>query len=239
MYKTLAVLIVVVGLLMWGFSQNPLPIHFGDKTNACTAEALLCPDGSSVGRSGPQCTFSACPSEGTLTGELERSNGEFHLITKAPEGGAGATFVVPLVVDNFEEADSLVGSRVVVSGTFTEGTILHVAAIAAAYEPNARKVSLHVGEEGMASGVRIALNSVSDSRCPSNVQCVHAGWVDVDVELLTDTDRATTTLRLGGDAYAVDSFKVSVVGVSPEATSGSEIAQGDYRITFKVDPLAE
>lgn len=29
---------------------------------ACTEEALVCPDGSSVGRTGPQCKFSACPS---------------------------------------------------------------------------------------------------------------------------------------------------------------------------------
>ena len=28
---------------------------------ACTQEALLCPDGSSVGRSGPNCEFAACP----------------------------------------------------------------------------------------------------------------------------------------------------------------------------------
>ena len=28
---------------------------------ACTMEAKLCPDGSSVGRSGPKCEFAACP----------------------------------------------------------------------------------------------------------------------------------------------------------------------------------
>jgi len=34
----------------------------GEET-ACTAEAKLCPDGSAVGRTGPNCEFSACPSE--------------------------------------------------------------------------------------------------------------------------------------------------------------------------------
>ena len=29
---------------------------------ACTTEAMLCPDGSSVGRVGPNCEFAACPS---------------------------------------------------------------------------------------------------------------------------------------------------------------------------------
>ncbi len=30
---------------------------------ACTMEAKLCPDGSSVGRTGPNCEFSLCPGE--------------------------------------------------------------------------------------------------------------------------------------------------------------------------------
>lgn len=29
--------------------------------NACTEEALLCPDGSAVSRTGPDCAFSPCP----------------------------------------------------------------------------------------------------------------------------------------------------------------------------------
>jgi hypothetical protein len=32
-------------------------------TTACPADAKLCPDGSSVGRTGPNCTFPACPGE--------------------------------------------------------------------------------------------------------------------------------------------------------------------------------
>lgn len=35
-------------------NTNPSPI-------ACTQEAKLCPDGSAVGRAGPNCEFSACP----------------------------------------------------------------------------------------------------------------------------------------------------------------------------------
>ena len=30
---------------------------------ACTQEALMCPDGSFVGRTGPNCEFSPCPGE--------------------------------------------------------------------------------------------------------------------------------------------------------------------------------
>ena len=32
-----------------------------NKPIACTMEAKLCPDGSAVGRTGPNCEFSPCP----------------------------------------------------------------------------------------------------------------------------------------------------------------------------------
>jgi len=31
---------------------------------ACTKEAKVCPDGSTVGRTGPSCAFAPCPGEG-------------------------------------------------------------------------------------------------------------------------------------------------------------------------------
>lgn len=34
---------------------------------ACTAEAKLCPDGSAVGRTGPNCEFAECPSTGSIS----------------------------------------------------------------------------------------------------------------------------------------------------------------------------
>ncbi len=37
-----------------------IPI-FREEQKACTMEAKLCPDGSAVGRSGPNCEFAPCP----------------------------------------------------------------------------------------------------------------------------------------------------------------------------------
>lgn len=34
---------------------------------ACTQEAMLCPDGSAVGRTGPNCEFAACPTPSDST----------------------------------------------------------------------------------------------------------------------------------------------------------------------------
>ncbi len=53
-------LLLVGGAGGYYLAKNPvaiLPIQ-----QACTMEAQLCPDGSSVGRSGPSCAFAPCPS---------------------------------------------------------------------------------------------------------------------------------------------------------------------------------
>ena len=54
-FLALALIVVVLGL------------YYNFKTRdsvegvACTMEAKMCPDGSNVGRSGPNCEFAACP----------------------------------------------------------------------------------------------------------------------------------------------------------------------------------
>jgi hypothetical protein len=53
------VLIIVLGI--GGFAYRNVmerPIDMG--MTACTMEARICPDGSSVGRTGPDCSFAAC-----------------------------------------------------------------------------------------------------------------------------------------------------------------------------------
>jgi hypothetical protein len=58
------ILVVVFGGLWIAYrSINTVP-----EPQACTLEAKLCPDGSSVGRTGPNCEFAACPQvEGAAT----------------------------------------------------------------------------------------------------------------------------------------------------------------------------
>lgn len=41
---------------------EPLPTEpAGGERQICTMDAKICPDGSAVGRTGPNCTFPACP----------------------------------------------------------------------------------------------------------------------------------------------------------------------------------
>lgn len=47
-------------LVYFSFKDSPL-LENGEEGVACTMEAKICPDGSSVGRQGPNCEFSPCP----------------------------------------------------------------------------------------------------------------------------------------------------------------------------------
>ncbi|MEI6378944.1 MAG: DUF333 domain-containing protein [Candidatus Falkowbacteria bacterium] len=57
--KIIIALIVLAAAAYFVFYKGPA------STTACTAEAKLCPDGSSVGRSGPACDFAQCPTVST------------------------------------------------------------------------------------------------------------------------------------------------------------------------------
>jgi hypothetical protein len=52
------VLAVAAGLIIFNYRQNK-PVDI--KPVACTQEAKICPDGSAVGRTGPDCEFAECP----------------------------------------------------------------------------------------------------------------------------------------------------------------------------------
>lgn len=44
-----------------GVTTSPVPSTTSTEPVACTMEAKICPDGSSVGRTGPKCEFAPCP----------------------------------------------------------------------------------------------------------------------------------------------------------------------------------
>ncbi len=55
------VLIVGVFLYLKSMDGQDRPLDENNDGIACTMEAKMCPDGSYVGRTGPNCEFSPCP----------------------------------------------------------------------------------------------------------------------------------------------------------------------------------
>lgn len=59
------VIIVLLAILTWLFAFGPTihPLRSAPEHIACTMDARVCPDGSAVGRVGPNCEFAPCPEE--------------------------------------------------------------------------------------------------------------------------------------------------------------------------------
>lgn len=55
--------LALILVAFYAFTTQPLPGPV-----ACTMEAKICPDGTAVGRTGPNCEFAACPSEALCEG---------------------------------------------------------------------------------------------------------------------------------------------------------------------------
>jgi len=56
--------VTILGIYKFNSANNNVQV-------ACTMEAKLCPDGTSVGRTGPDCSFTACPEPGAKMTETE------------------------------------------------------------------------------------------------------------------------------------------------------------------------
>ncbi len=67
----LIILIVLGALVVGGAVYHWWP---GKSGQFCTQEAKICPDGTSVGRTGPDCEFAPCPTKDVILSELEKLN---------------------------------------------------------------------------------------------------------------------------------------------------------------------
>lgn len=123
------------------------------------------------------------------------------------------------------------GSSVYRTGTECEFT-------ACLTTPSPEETKLKVGQTGFISGLAVTFNSfVSDSRCPSDVQCIQKGNVAVTVTL-SDEQSHSKTLTMLSDAEPIifNGQSVRIISVTPEPSSQKKIQSQDYRVTFRVEP---
>ncbi len=165
---------VIVALLAAAYivMAKDVRLPFVSLPQACTTEAKICPDGSAVGRTGPNCEFAACP---------ETSDGESGIVS-----GTKVTVMVKL-------------------GKSVE-------ALGETIEP---------------------LKVVQDSRCPRDVQCIWAGTVQLEVQVLGGMGPGTLTLELGKPG-TTEVNEITLTDVKPAPKSTVDIADSDYIFTFEV-----
>lgn len=95
-------------------------------------------------------------------------------------------------------------------------------------------VTLAIGESATFAGVSIrALSIEEDSRCPSDVQCIQAGTVRVETEVVTAAGASMHTVGLG-KTVTTAGFDVALSSVLPSPVSTIELTPKDYRLTFTV-----
>ena len=86
-------------------------------------------------------------------------------------------------------------------------------------------------------GIMIQLVNVTDSRCPSDVTCIWAGQVSVDLALqMNENNNLLTLVSSAGNSSAksFSNYVVHLVKVDPYPTSTKHLQLSDYVITLKV-----
>ncbi len=70
-----AVILILGGYFFFG-AKKTVEAPITEDVVACTMDAKVCPDGSSVGRTGPKCEFAACPTGAKPTTPTTPSTGD-------------------------------------------------------------------------------------------------------------------------------------------------------------------
>lgn len=55
---------------MFSITDSLVIVNEGQDSHVCQLDAKICPDGTSVGRQGPNCVFSACPAENATSSRV-------------------------------------------------------------------------------------------------------------------------------------------------------------------------
>jgi hypothetical protein len=99
-------------------------------------------------------------------------------------------------------------------------------------------ISLNQPAQNADGSVQLSLtNLLEDSRCPAGVECVWAGQVRVEIEVIVDDVTSGTTLTYqSGQSISVDvgDFQISLTDVSPEPEPDNSLDAQDYRFSLTV-----
>jgi hypothetical protein len=97
-------------------------------------------------------------------------------------------------------------------------------------------VSLKMGETGQKDNLHMTFTSVvQDSRCPIDVQCIQAGTVVINTTLSAHGKTINKNISLDKGSGEFEGYKISVISVSPDRKSKSEIKSNAYIVTFHIE----
>ena len=193
--------LIVVGIIVWRITAptvSTVPAVTDDTNFVCSQEAQMCPDGTSVTRSGPDCAFAICPSTPTsITVNTSSSSSQ-----QNPAQSPSSTKPNQLPVNGRVRAPV--------------------------------DLVLKNGQPQNGIGLTVQLQSVSDSRCPSDVQCIWAGTATASLKLSVDDTSKIVSINLGDKPTTYAGYEVSVIDINPAPKSGTNVSASNYRVTVHV-----
>jgi hypothetical protein len=158
--------------------------------------------------------------------------GALYLQVKPGEKMKIKSFVLPLLVSLFL-LTACVGSAVQPSSPTPDES-----------RPGLSHISLEVGEEIYLeqAGFTLVLNAVTeDSRCPTTVRCIHAGWVTVDISMQENGEQTgqfffTIPADYEGQSSQViiDNVAIRLLEVRPYPNEPGGIPQETYEVVLEV-----
>lgn len=99
------------------------------------------------------------------------------------------------------------------------------------------EASARIGETARIGDVAIRpVEVLEDSRCPVDVDCVHAGFFRVRVEIQTAGEHRTETMELRHGIALEDARSLRLSDVTPPRRTDWAPAPHDYRLTFTLGP---
>ena len=120
--------------------------------------------------------------------------------------------------------------------------ILYTLAQRQAHAPTAPMVrhsaQVHLNESSMTGAVTVRpLTVMEDSRCPRGVQCIQAGTVKVQTQIISAMGPSVMIFELG-KPITTEAEEVTLTDVSPAPQAGVTVAPKDYVFTFEIKQRA-
>jgi len=114
-----------------------------------------------------------------------------------------------------------------------EGTFSVTDSLVILGEEDTPQITVALGDSATAMHVTVSPQRViSDSRCPSGVQCIWAGTVEVWTVLTTEVAHGEHTMTLG-EPQVFGDYLVTLIEVSPAKTQES-IPDDSYQLTYTI-----
>ncbi|MDQ5889757.1 MAG: hypothetical protein QG609_250 [Patescibacteria group bacterium] len=145
-------------------------------------------------------------------------------IPAEPISGISNVFIVGLDKNN-QEIDIMNWN---VSGVVEVSEILWPISASKEYD-------LAIGEVFNFEELEVKLIDVpQDSRCPINVECVHAGYVTADLEISLSNKTQILSLKSIDGKRRIGDYYINISKVSPDKKDGVTLSISDYLVSFLV-----